>query len=109
MDAITNLFDFLEAAADDVKLTPTHIRIYSAILYYWKRQGSVNPVSIFRNDIMRFSKIAGRSTYQKCMQELHDYGYIRYIPSFNHYVGSIVHLSGFPECVLRIRREKPIR
>jgi hypothetical protein len=106
MDAFTNLCGFLEAAADDPKLTPTHLSLYFAIVYFWKRQGSCNPVSVFRNDLMRFSKIAGRSTYQKCMQDLHEYGYIRYIPSFNHYVGSIVHLTGFPECILRIQREK---
>lgn len=106
MDALTNLWGFLEAAADDPKLTPTHISLYLGIVYCWKRQGSCNPASVFRNDLMRLAKIAGRSTYQKCMQELHEYGYIRYIPSFNHYVGSIVHLAGFPECIMRIQREK---
>ena len=102
MEPIQQLWDFLEVAADDPKLTPSHVSLYTALVHTWQRNGCQNPASIHRPDIMRLSKIAGRTTYQKCIQELHEYGYIRYIPSFNHYVGSIVYLAGFPECIARI-------
>ena len=41
---------------------------------------------------MLHAKICARSTYYKCLQELYDYGYIKYIPSFNLYLGSLVYL-----------------
>jgi hypothetical protein len=100
------LWGFLEAAAEDPKLTPSHISLYTALVYHWERNSRQNPISFYRSDIMRFAKIAGRSTYQKCIQDLHHYGYIRYIPSFNHFVGSLVHLSGFPECIACIQLKK---
>jgi hypothetical protein len=103
MEAIRQIWDFLETAAADPKLTPCHVSLYTALLYTWEQNGSQNPVSIRRAEIMRYSKIVGRSTYQKCIQELDEYGYIRYIPSFNHYIGSIVYLAGFPECIARIQ------
>lgn len=103
MEAIRQLWAFLEAAAADPKLTPSHISLYIALVYAWQQNDSQNPVSVHRTELMRHSKIAGRSTYQKCIQELDDYGYIRYIPSFNRYVGSIVYLAGFPEVIVRIQ------
>jgi hypothetical protein len=106
MEPTDQLFGFLEAAADDPKLTPAHISLYAALVYAWRRNGSQNPVSVMRTEVMRRSKIAGRTTYAKCIQELHHYGYIRYIPSFNHFLGSLVYLAGFPECVARIQVER---
>jgi len=103
MEQSQQLLNFLEAAAEDPKLTPSHISLYAGLVYSWQRQGFENPFSVHRSDIMRLSKIAGRTTYQKCIQELHHYGYIRYIPSFNHYLGSLIYLAGFPECVARIQ------
>ena len=103
METIRKLWGFLEAAEADPKLTPSHISLYLALVYAWEEGGSQNPVSVHRSEVMRRSKIAGRTTYQKCIQDLDRYGYIRYIPSFNHYIGSVVYLSGFPECVARIQ------
>jgi hypothetical protein len=103
MESIQQLWDFMDVAADDAKLTSGHLSLYAALVYTWHRNGLQNPVSIHRPDIMRLSKIAGRTTYQKCISELHQYGYIRYIPSFNHYLGSLVYLAGFPQCIAHIQ------
>ena len=108
MEAIRQLWDFLEAATVDPKLTPGHVSLYLALVYAWEQNGSQNPVSIHRAEIMRRSKIAGRTTYQKCIQELDEYGYIRYLPSFNPYIGSIVYIAGFPECIARIQLPRKI-
>jgi hypothetical protein len=31
---------------------------------------------------MKTAKISGIATYHKCIKELNDYGYIRYLPSY---------------------------
>lgn len=88
---------FLDSAREDPKLTPTHIGLYTVLLYYWKKQAYLSPVVIVRTAVMSLSKISGRSTYNKCMKELHAYGYIHYEPTFNPYAGSLVYLIGFAE------------
>lgn len=103
METIKRLWGFLEAATADPKLTPAHVSLYLALLFAYDGCGSQNPVSIQRQDLMRRAKIAGRTTYEKCIQELDQYGYIRYEPSFNRYLGSVVYLPGFPECIARIQ------
>ena len=97
---------FLDAAKEDVRLTPAHISLYCVLLYSWNKQAMESPLVIIRKQVMLMSKISGRSTYNKCMHELHNYGYIQYQPSFNAYVGSLVFLSGFPECIATIRLHK---
>ena len=37
-------------------------------------------------------KISARSTYYKILQDLHAFGYIRYIPSYNIFLRSLVYL-----------------
>ncbi|MBN8876822.1 MAG: hypothetical protein J0I32_04695 [Sphingobacteriales bacterium] len=102
MEAIQHLRGFFEAIAEDPRITPTHISLYCALFHYWLQKGCVNPVTIIRNEVMNVSKISGRTTYQKYIQELQEYGYIKYEPSFNHFLGSLISLPSYPECVARI-------
>jgi hypothetical protein len=46
---------------------------------------------------MRISKISSKSTYHKCLKNLHSLGYISYEPSYNPFKGSIVYLFNFSE------------
>ncbi|MEI6949622.1 hypothetical protein V9K67_20715 [Paraflavisolibacter sp. H34] len=72
---------FLQAIKGDGRIGPTHICIYLAIIQAWSQHGFVNPVSVTRIGIMEAAKISAKATYHKCMNELQDFGYIRYIPS----------------------------
>jgi len=85
--------EFLNAASEDAKLTPAHISLYMALVFCWQKSGHLHPVSVNRDEVMRLAKISGRTTYQKCIQELQAYGYIKYIPSFNHFLGSLVYFA----------------
>lgn len=38
-----------------------------------------------REELMKRSKITGRTTYQRCLRELQAAGYIRYEPTFNRF------------------------
>jgi hypothetical protein len=86
------LSDFYEAIEGDARVRSTHISLYFALLQKWKASGETNPMTIVREEIMKMAKISARHTYNKCMHELHQFGYIRYIPSCNPFLGSIVYL-----------------
>jgi len=86
------LASFFEKASIDDRLNPSHISMYVSIFQFWNINHFQNPISISRNQVMRISKIASNATYHKCIRELNEYGYLRYLPSFNPYKGSLVHL-----------------
>ncbi len=92
MEPFTSLSDFYLAIANDVRIGPTHVSLYMALLQQWNVNGGNRLISIDRTSIMRFAKIGSRHTYNKCMNDLQDYGYITYAPSSNAFTKSIVSL-----------------
>jgi len=97
MNYIKHLTGFFDLVVKDERLNPTHISLYIALFQYWNVNRFQNPISISRSEIMKISKISAKGTYHKCMKELHDYGYIRYNPSYNPFRGSLVHLVNFED------------
>ncbi|WP_223151079.1 hypothetical protein [Flavobacterium sp. GP15] len=91
---LTTLFDRL---IEDKNIHPTHISLYFSLFQYWNINCFQNPISITREEMMLSSKIGSRATYHKCMRELNDKGYIKYIPTFNPFKGSSVLLFNFSE------------
>ena len=99
-----NLPEFYEAIADDVRIGPTHICLYVALLNEWDKACATEAIEMDRNVLMRMDSIPldrnvlmknariSRRTYHKCMRELHEYGYIRYEPSSNPFLRSRVYL-----------------
>ncbi|HEY5464408.1 MAG TPA: hypothetical protein VIJ95_14190 [Hanamia sp.] len=85
---------FYEAIADDARIGPTHISLYMALLQQWNLNGGTNPIIITRATIMKAAKINARYTYNKCMNNLQEFGYITYLPSSNPFTLSIVYLKG---------------
>ncbi len=92
MGTFQPLTDFCEAIGDDVRITATHISLYIALLQKWNVTHCQNPVIVIRTELMKAAKINSRHTYNKYMNELHEYGYIQYIPSSNPFSGSMVYL-----------------
>lgn len=92
MEIFQPLSDFYKAIEDDVKINSTHISLYFALLQKWNLNQSQNPVLIVRDELMKTAKINARHTYNKCMNELDEYGYINYNPSSNPFAGSTVYL-----------------
>lgn len=93
MELFPPLTGFCKAIEEDARVGSAHISLYIALLQQWNLNGGNNPVAIERNAIMRASKISARQTYNKCMNELHKYGYIIYKPTANAYSASIVYLT----------------
>ncbi len=94
MELFPPLTDFFEAIEDDVRISTTHISLYMALLQQWNIKGGMNPVTVFRSSIMKAAKINARYTYNKCMNNLQEFGYITYFPSSNQFVAGIVYLRG---------------
>jgi hypothetical protein len=83
---------FYEAIRADPRITSAHISMYMALLLAYLLHENENPIQIDRNALMEYSKMNARSTYYKSLHDLHEFGYIRYIPSHNIFLGSLVYL-----------------
>ena len=92
MNYILQLSGFFQKVAVDNRLNPTHVSLYMAIFQFWNAERFQNPVSISRQELMRISKISAKATYHKCIKDLHNFGYIQYLPSYNPFKGSLVYL-----------------
>ena len=86
------LQDFMKRYYDDSRITSVHISIYMALLLAYLLHASENPIQIDHEVLMRHAKMNARATYYKSLQDLHEFGYIDYIPSHNVFLGSLVYL-----------------
>jgi hypothetical protein len=86
------LSEFFKTIQEDPRINATHISIYAALMNCWQEHLFQNPISIFSYQVMKLAKISGSATYHKSIKELHEYGYIKYVPSFNHFLGSQVYI-----------------
>ena len=89
---IQKLIQFLKDVEVDPRIGTEHIAVYVCLFELWCANEGKDPVSFSRPEIMRGAKIQSRATYHGCMRALHDYGYIRYIPSHHPVLGSMVFL-----------------
>ena len=94
MELFPPMTGFYEAIENDVRIGTTHISLYMALLQQWNLNGGLNPVIITRATVMKAAKIYARYTYNKCMNNLQEFGYIAYIPSTNSFSSSTVYLKG---------------
>ena len=92
MELFPPLTGFYEAIKEDVRISASHISLYMALLQQWNQAGGKNPLSIERVLIMEAAKINARCTYNKCMNNLQEFGYITYLPSVNQFTNSTVYL-----------------
>jgi hypothetical protein len=92
MQELQQLADFYDATAEDVRIGVSHICLYMALLHEWNMASLQNPIHIKRISLMKNARIS-RKTYNKCMKELQEYGYIKYEPSSNPYEKSRVYLN----------------
>ena len=92
MGGIEAINNFYETIAEDNRIGYSHISIYITLLYFIQDKPLNNPLHIYRERIMKTARMS-RRTYNKCMRELVDYGYIKYEPSSNPAQGSKVILN----------------
>lgn len=92
MEPIKVLANFFTAIAHDPRIGVSHISVYCALLQFVHIQNACDPVLIKSDEVMKTAKISGLGTYHRCIRDLHSYGYIRYVPSYNHRKKSKVYL-----------------
>ena len=95
MNYIKHLTAFFDKVSGDLRFNPSHISLYMSLFQLWNRNMFRSPISINRSELMLISKISSKGTYHKCIKELHNYGYIRYAPSYNPLRGSWVYMFNF--------------
>ena len=91
MDFDSAFSGFMETVREDPRIGPSHISLYLAILFIYKNKGQL-PVSAYSRNLMKQAKISASGTYHKCMRDLIDCGYIKYIPSYNPVLGSLIYI-----------------
>ena len=83
---------FFQAIENDPRIGVSHISLYCALLQYGVAQGTFTPMTVVGAEVMKIAKISGLGTYHRCIKDLNSYGYIRYVPSYNHRKKSKVYL-----------------
>ncbi|QJD95930.1 hypothetical protein HH214_08605 [Mucilaginibacter robiniae] len=76
----------------DRRITVWHISLYLGILHLWQQSGCPPQVRISRELLMRKARFKSITTYHKYIRELCDFGYIRYMPTYDVYTGSAVEI-----------------
>jgi hypothetical protein len=82
MELAAVIASFMEEVQEDPRISPVHISLYLAIVQRWAAQGGDGPVSFKARLLMPVAKIGGRALFCRTIRQLHEYGYLRYEPSF---------------------------
>ncbi len=90
MNYIQLLSAFFKRMKSDGRLNPNHISLYMALFQLWNLNRFQNPISIFREQVLKLSHIGSNHTYYKCLYDLHDWNYIVYHPSSKPVKGSLI-------------------
>jgi hypothetical protein len=90
---IQHLRGFYQRIADDKRLNTTHISLYITLFFFWNNKRFPKEFYVNREEIMSFSKIGSKTTYHKCIKELHAWKYITYIPTKNPFRSSKVKMT----------------
>jgi hypothetical protein len=90
MNYIRHLNGFFARLAEDKRMSSYHISLYFALFQQWNADRFGKQFVITRTETMEISRLGSVNTYARCMKELSEWGYIRYIPSSNLHSGSRV-------------------
>lgn len=74
----------------DKRVNVWHISIYMALVYLWYKNDLSDNFYITRKTIMHLAHVGSIATYHKCIKQLQDFGYIKYKPSFNPCLGTMI-------------------
>ncbi len=85
---------FLQFSKDS-RLNPTHVSLYMALFQLWNNYHFPMDFYINREEAMQFSKIGSKTTYHRCIKELHHWNYLLYEPSHNPFKGSRIKMFNF--------------
>ena len=79
--------------SNDDRVTVWHMSVYMAIFFMSRSNGYNNPVLVTRREIMSLAHIGSIATYHKCIKQLTEFGYLKYLPSYDPSLGSQIYLN----------------
>lgn len=90
----------MDRVVEDPRIGPLHVSLFTALLYLSCRQGG-NAVAVSARVLKPLAKIRGDGPYHRSMRQLHAYGYLTYLPSFDRRIPSkvILHSGGRDQSV----------
>jgi len=80
MNLFSQFSAFYEVVAVDNRLKHYHISLYITILHFWNKNRYGEDIILHRETTLNHSKIGSSHTYYNSLRNLHDWGYIEYIP-----------------------------
>ena len=80
MNLFSQFSAFYEVVAVDNRLKHYHISLYITILHFWNKNRYGEDIILHRETTLNYSKIGSSHTYYNSLRNLHDWGYIEYIP-----------------------------
>lgn len=95
MNYIRHLNGFFDLLAEDNRMSAYHVSLYMALFKQWNLNRFRNPFPVLREELMQMARIGSKTTYARCMKELHGWGYISYSPSGNWHTGRHVSCTCF--------------
>jgi hypothetical protein len=84
---------FFKRVSTDARISIGHLGLYCALFQLWHDQGMKDEVHIYAREVMEKAKISSTATYRKLISDLHDFGYLIYLPSFYKRVKSRIILA----------------
>jgi hypothetical protein len=87
---IKHLNTFFQNLSQDKRFNATHVSMYVVLFYQWNNARFSDEFYINRNEIMSLSRIGSKGTYHKCINDLHEWHYLEYLPSYNPQIGSSI-------------------
>jgi len=95
MNYITQIALFYGLVVEDGRLTSSHISIYLGLFQIWNKNRFENPIPISRKEVMLLSRVGSTHTYYKTLSDLHEWGYLEYMPEKNPLKNSLVNMKIF--------------
>lgn len=80
---LEKLIAYIEYCEKDDRLKMTHVSFIMALIFCWIKSGQQNSFKITRRLIMNIARIRSTATYHRCVEDLSEFGYFEYEPSFN--------------------------
>lgn len=83
MNYIRHLNNFGVLVYGNDRFRASHISLYLSLFYTWNAHRFSKRFPIYRDEIMKQSRIKSRSTYQKNLRDLEGFHLLKYYPSFS--------------------------
>lgn len=80
----------LERISQEYRLGPVHIALLFSLHFLYHKKAHPEPFYVHQKEAMVLAKISSRTTYLKCMKDLHVCGYLSYCEDSIYGKGNLI-------------------